>query len=62
MKAIVAVCGLICFVFGLALHDTLDVGMGLSFYDRPGGPQGNGWVCPRCIDERSVPDGTGHSI
>lgn len=31
MKAIVAVCGLICFVFGLALHDTVDAGMGLFF-------------------------------
>ena len=26
--------------------------MVLSFYDRPGGPQGNGWACPICIDER----------
>lgn len=31
MKAIVAVCGLICFVVGLAVHDTLYVGMGLFF-------------------------------
>ena len=39
-----------------------DKQMVLSLYDRPGGPQGNGRVCLRCIDERSVPDGTGHSI
>lgn len=31
MKAIVVVCELICFVIGLAVHDTLDIGMGLFF-------------------------------
>jgi hypothetical protein len=25
----------------------------LNFYDRPGGPPGNGWVCPSCMNERS---------
>ena len=26
--------------------------MMLGFYERPGGPQGNGWICPICQVER----------
>jgi hypothetical protein len=29
-----------------------DASMILSFYDRSGGPPGNGWVCAECIEER----------
>lgn len=37
--------------------------MVLSFYDRPGGPQGNGWSCPKCAEENgSHPDATGYSL
>lgn len=32
---------------------THSVPMVLSFYDRPGSPPGNGWSCPKCIEERS---------
>lgn len=28
--------------------------MVISFYDRPGSPPGNGWVCKSCINERTV--------
>ena len=27
--------------------------MVISFYDRPGGPPGNNWVCPKCVKERA---------
>ena len=30
--------------------------MVLSFYDRPGGPPGNGWTCRTCAYERSAPE------
>lgn len=31
-----------------AKHETLMV---LGFYDRPGSPPGNGWVCQQCVEE-----------
>lgn len=29
-----------------------DEQMILHFYDRPGGPPGNGWVCRSCLKEK----------
>lgn len=31
-----------------------DEEMTLHFYDRPGGPPGNGWVCRSCAFERET--------
>jgi len=33
---------------------THDETMVLAFYDRPGGLQGNCWVCPSCAEERKL--------
>ena len=32
-----------------------DLQMVLYFYDRPGGPPGNGWACRACVYERENP-------